>query len=109
VHAPLTILDYDGPMRNNKNGVVNPLAKNLLLQMSRKANGYQIKDYPFYPGSLGNWAGNERGIPTYTLELPSSDNRKHRVFWKLFRNAIHMALIQDLRKNRKVALRDRQE
>ena len=92
VHAPLTIIDYDGP---TKKGFGK--ASQLLIQMSRKASGYRIKNYPFFPGSLGNWAGNERGIPTYTLELPSSDNRKHKEYWRLFRNAIHTALLQDFR------------
>lgn len=92
VHAPLTLIDMDGPL--GENGETN----NLLLQMSKSANGYVVKDYPFFPGSLGNWAGNELGIPTFTLELPSSDNRKHNEYWKLFRNAIHAAFFKDLRK-----------
>ena len=94
VHAPLTIIDYDGPTRKNRN---YKKASQLLIQMSRKASGYRIKNYPFFPGSLGNWAGNERGIPTYTLELPSSDNRKHKEYWSLFKSAIHAALLKDFR------------
>ena len=94
VHAPLTIIDYDGPTSKGKNF---KKASQLLVQMSRKASGYRIKNYPFFPGSLGNWAGNERGIPTYTLELPSSDNRKHKEYWRLFKNAIHAALLKDFR------------
>ena len=94
VHAPLTIIDYDGPTKKGKNF---KKASQLLVQMSRKASGYRIKNYPFFPGSLGNWAGNERGIPTYTLELPSSDNRKHKEYWRLFKSAIHAALLKDFR------------
>lgn len=60
--------------------------------MSKKANGYRVKNYPFFPGSLGNYAGNERKIPTYTLELPSSDNRNHKKYWKMFRESIDFAL-----------------
>jgi protein MpaA len=92
VHAPLTIIDYDGPTQKGFRK-----ASQLLIHMSKKASGYRIKNYPFFPGSLGNWAGNERGIPTYTLELPSTDNRKHKVYWKLFKTAIHAALLQDFR------------
>ncbi len=91
VHAPLTMIDYDGPL--GEKGQSN----NLLLQMSKSANGYAIKDYPIFPGSLGNYAGNERGIPTFTLELPSSDNRKSTEYWNLFRNALHTAFFKDLR------------
>ena len=91
VHAPLTLIDFDGPI--GEKGESN----NLLLQMSKSANGYAVRDYPFFPGSLGNWAGNELGIPTFTLELPSSDNRRNEEYWKLFRNAIHTAFFKDLR------------
>lgn len=98
VHAPLTILDYDGPTLSTKalpdhnHGVVAMNAMYLLEQMSKKASGYRIKNYPFFPGSLGNYAGNERHIPTYTLELPSSDNRNHKKYWKMFKTSIDYAL-----------------
>ena len=90
VHAPLTIIDYDGP-ELKKGG-----AHELLLQMSKDAKGYKVKNFPFFPGSLGNWAGNELKIPTYTLELPSSDNRLHKKYWKRFKNAIHTAIFKKL-------------
>ena len=45
VHAPLTIIDYDGPTRKNRN---YKKASQLLIQMSRKASGYRIKNYPFF-------------------------------------------------------------
>lgn len=97
VHAPLTILDYDGPVELHEiHGDVGASASELLIQMSQKAQGYQIRNYPFFPGSLGNFAGNERGIPTYTLELPSSDNRKHRQYWDQFKKAIKLAIIHNL-------------
>lgn len=97
VHAPLTILDYDGPVEMHSiHGDVGASAGDLLLQMSQKASDYEIRNYPFFPGSLGNYAGNERGIPTYTLELPSSDNRKHKQYWERFRKAIHLAITRDL-------------
>ena len=90
VHAPLTIIDYDGP--ESAHGDKEHVAKSLLVQMSKRADGYKVKNYPFFPGSLGNWAGNERGIPTYTLELPTSDNRLHRKHWKKFKPAILYAI-----------------
>lgn len=98
VHAPLTILDYDGPVELTPQfGEVGPRASELLIQMSKKADGYQVRNFPFFPGSLGNYAGNERGIPTFTLELPSSDNRRHKIYWDLFRPSIRAALIHDLK------------
>lgn len=105
VHAPLTILDYDGPGKKGEPEHKH-LANQLLIQMSKDASGYRITDYPFFPGSLGNWAGNERGIPTYTLELPTSDNRKHREYWKLFEKAIYSAINHDMRRPFNVADKD---
>lgn len=89
VHAPLTILDYDGPEIYGHG--VDP-AKELLHQMAKDAQDYKVMNWPFFPGSLGNWAGNERKIPTYTLELPSSDARNHRRYWERFRPAIYSAI-----------------
>lgn len=93
IHAPLTMLDYDGPTNalHKHQGHNGLIAGKLLSEMSKQASGYRIKDYPFFPGSLGNWAGNERNIPTYTLELPSSDNRMSKTYWKKFKGAIFKA------------------
>ena len=57
--------NYDGP------------ARKIALPMSRR-NNYPVQasiGYPT-PGSLGTWAGIERGIPTITLELPSHHSPK---------------------------------
>jgi protein MpaA len=97
VHSPLTLLDYDGPSLATGNGLDGGKAHELLIQMSKDASGYNIKDYPFFPGSLGNWAGKERDIPTYTLELPSSDPRKNEEYWQLFKSAMHKAIVHNLR------------
>lgn len=99
VHSPLTILDYDGPSVAASNGMDGAKAHDLLIQMSKDASGYNIKDYPFFPGSLGNWAGQERNIPTYTLELPSSDPRKNTEYWNLFKSALHKLIVHNLRQN----------
>lgn len=94
VHAPLTLLDYDGPESDHKHA---SFGKELLIQMSNKAGKYRINNYPFFTGSLGNWAGNERGIPTYTLELPNSDWTKTKKFFNTFRLAIHHAIDHELK------------
>ncbi|MBC7427509.1 MAG: hypothetical protein H7336_02785 [Bacteriovorax sp.] len=99
VHSPLTLLDYDGPQHSATNGLDGSKAQELLIQMSKDAAGYNIKDYPFFPGSLGNWAGQERSIPTYTLELPSSDPRKSGEYWSLFREAMHKLVVHNLRQD----------
>jgi protein MpaA len=54
---------------NNFDGPAEPLAR----AMASK-NRYAVKDAIGYPtpGSLGNWAGHDLGIPVVTLELPAS-------------------------------------
>ncbi|MDA9793116.1 M14 family zinc carboxypeptidase [Bacteriovoracaceae bacterium] len=101
VHAPLTLLDYDGPVMSK----TETQARDLLLNMSKKASGYKIKDYPFFTGSLGNYSGNEKQIPTYTLELPNSDWNKTRRFWKRFQPAIHHAIKHDFRPRKIVSVK----
>ena len=100
VHAPLTMIDYDGPAKNNNEMITNKdkSANQLLIQMSQKAAGYRVKNYRVFPGSLGNYAGNERNIPTYTLELPTSDYTKSDQYWKLFKESIDHAVKYDFRR-----------
>lgn len=89
VHAPLTLLDYDGPSLTSENG--KP-AKALLEGMSEKSAGYKVSNYPIFPGSLGNWAGKEKHIPTYTLELPNTIAKETDRFWVLFKDALLYAI-----------------
>lgn len=89
VHAPLTLLDYDGPSLRAEAGKT---AGMLLEQMSSKASGYKVSNYPIFPGSLGNWAGKEMHIPTYTLELPNSNPVETDKFWTLFKDAVLYAI-----------------
>ncbi|MCP4188276.1 MAG: murein peptide amidase A [Gammaproteobacteria bacterium] len=55
VHAPYSLVDYDAPNRKNAPRRIGYLHKNLMGT---------------YPGSLGNYAGINLGIPVITLELP---------------------------------------
>ena len=102
IHAPLTMLDYDGPESYHTGGTLGSQANELLIQMSKSANDYRIKNYPFFPGSLGNYAGNERNIPTFTFELPSSDARQHKKYWNQFKGLIVEAINHDLKINREL-------
>ena len=99
VHAPLTLLDYDGP--GDESGALPNAkkakgARELLIQMSESADGYKVKNYPYFPGSLGNWAGKGLGIPVYTIELPDTDARKNKKYWELFKTAIESAINKEL-------------
>ncbi len=101
VHSPLTMLDYDGPSiakRTHKEKLTEQgeNAKKLLLEMSKLAKDYKVSDYPFFPGSLGNWAGNEKKIPTYTLELPNTDWTKTNQYWSMFKDSILHAISWDV-------------
>lgn len=100
VHAPLTLIDYDGPSHNDKAG------KQLLVQMSKKAGKYKINNYPFFTGSLGNWAGNERNIPTYTIELPNSDWTKTKKYYDMLKPAIHHAISHTLNEDQEITKSD---
>lgn len=108
VHAPLTMLDYDGPASEHMGGFVGSRANQLLIRMSEQAKGYRIKNYPFFTGSLGNYAGNERNIPTFTLELPSSNPAKSQAYWLLFKDSIHSAVMHEIKGEGFVAL-DRED
>lgn len=57
VHSPHHLVDYDAPTRRQAPQKIGMLQRNFLGT---------------YPGSLGNYAGLQRGIPVVTLELPHS-------------------------------------
>ncbi len=46
----------------------------------------------FFPGSLGNYAGQERGIPTFTLELPTANPNKAFEYWEKFKSGIQTVI-----------------
>jgi protein MpaA len=95
VHAPYGFLDYDGPGdRKYYNLVrVEQRAKYLALNIQANSNKFlKVVDFRFFPGSLGNYAGNERKIPTYTLELPSVKTSKANYYWDKLKFALTKAL-----------------
>ena len=95
VHAPYGFLDFDGPGdRKYYNLVrVEQRAKFLALNIEENSKRFlRVVDFRFFPGSLGNYAGNERKIPTYTLELPSTNAGKAPYYWSVLRYALVKAL-----------------
>ena len=80
VHSPLNFFDYDGPSAD-----LDSFEK-WMEKISREAN-HPLKKYGYYPGSLGNYAGQERSIFTLTLELPSSDPPKGGLYYNKFQPA----------------------
>lgn len=90
LHSPLGFLDYDGP-GDHKPVLYNPsekTAKRFVYVISEKAKNLKVVDFTFYPGSLGNFAGNERNIPTVTVEFDSNAVSKTDVYWKNFLPAL---------------------
>ncbi len=55
VHAPHRLVDFDGPLRAPK-----------------RLGNLQLRLLGTYPGSLGNYAGGDLGIPVVTVELASA-------------------------------------
>jgi protein MpaA len=95
VHAPLGFLDFDGPGDQKYFNLnrVEQRAKYLGLNIEANTNKFlKLIDFCFYPGSLGNYAGNERKIPTYTLELPTTKPSKANEYWAALRFALMKAL-----------------
>lgn len=85
IHAPLNFLDYDGPLEEviNKFTQTKKNQKNLVYKIAKKSK-HKVVNFETYPGSLGNYAGKERNVPTVTLELDSSFPNKKKKSWKKF-------------------------
>jgi protein MpaA len=85
IHAPLGFLDYDGPGdQKTIPSIFERKAKEVVHQVSKKSGNYRVVDYSFYPGSLGNFAGKERSVPTITLELETTSPGKVNEYWSQF-------------------------
>lgn len=76
IHAPLNALDYDGPSTGSTDqftkGYIES-CENLKTAMKKATPSLNFFAYGIFPGSLGNYAGKHRGIPTFTVELPTID------------------------------------
>lgn len=76
IHAPLGFIDYDGPGDASTVAKLGPndlRAIELAKLISKQARNYRLIDYAYFPGSLGNFAGNDRRIPTITVELNTTN------------------------------------
>lgn len=88
VHSPLNFFDYDGPQSDDVKAFTREYIKSCdeLRTAVKKASDYNFLRWGFFPGSLGNYAGKERGIPTLTLELPTVDASKARSYFEKLKN-----------------------
>ena len=100
IHAPYGWLDVDMPnptaLGEEPDGFdfkdMLGKAREIARIMSHKSKNFKLKNFGVFPGSLGNYAAKERGIPTYTLELPSSDPRRGAEYWAQMKTAITAAI-----------------
>lgn len=103
IHAPLAFLDLDYEIPRlltiGKLTEQQKKARNLAELLSRSAGNYKIKDIGIYPGSLGNYAGNERIIPTITLEMSSSNPKFVKKFWNEFSPGLFKAIKYEFKKH----------
>lgn len=88
IHAPLNVADYDGPSTMN----VDRFSKKYVEECLKFKDKANAKSTGFFTGSLGNYAGQERGVPTITLELSSADYKKADYFWNKFQPYIHQMI-----------------
>jgi protein MpaA len=91
LHSPLDFVDYDGPGATKKKSALSTAekkAQELAVLFAKKTKNTRVVNYQFYPGSLGNYAGNERNIPTITLEFSSSNPKAAVKHWNDVTNAL---------------------
>ena len=84
IHSPLNFIDYDGPDRVT----LEKFSVEYVKKCVELRNKVQAKSSGFFPGSLGNYTGQELGIPTITLELPTANPNKAKEYWKDFQKGI---------------------
>jgi len=84
IHAPLNFMDYDGPTTLS----LARFPRDYVQECLRLKKVLKATPGGFFPGSLGNYAGQEKGIPTLTLELPSANAKKAEIYWTQFEHGI---------------------
>lgn len=88
IHAPLNFLDYDGP----NTLTLSRFPKVYIDECLKLRSQVKAVSGGFFPGSLGNYAGQEKGIPTFTLELPTANPLHSRRYWNKFEAGIRTVI-----------------
>ncbi len=84
IHSPLNMIDYDGP----DHLPLETFSEEYVKKCLELRNKIKARSSGFFPGSLGNYAGQELGIPTITLELPTALPSKAKEYWQYFQKGI---------------------
>lgn len=95
IHTPLGFLDLDAGKTDKDR---ERRARYLAINIVKNSGNYKFRNFGVYPGSLGNYVGNERKIPVYTLELPGGGSTAAAVtgYWNKFRTGLWRAIDFDL-------------
>jgi protein MpaA len=100
VHSPLNFFDYDGPetdeLRTFTQEYINSCTQ-LKAAVRKQTSNYNFLNFGFFPGSLGNYAGKERGIPTLTLELPTTDARQARNYFERLKKGTRELVVYEVK------------
>jgi murein peptide amidase A len=88
VHSPLNHMDYDGPSDHPSSVSLARFPLDYVKECMRLRSRLKAVSTGFFPGSLGNYAGQEMGIPTVTLELPTADHARAEGYWFNFKRGI---------------------
>ena len=92
IHSPLNVIDYDGPDRV----ALNVFSVDYVKKCQELRNRVKAIRTGFFPGSLGNYAGQELGIPTITLELPTALAPKAKEYWNKFKTGIETVVTYEV-------------
>ena len=100
VHSPLGFFDYDGP----EDAVAGAFQKEYLdsckklkIAVKQASGTYNFIKFGYFTGSLGNYAGKERGIPTLTLELPSTDAGKAKMYFEMLKKGTRALITHQMK------------
>lgn len=84
IHSPLNIIDYDGPDHLK----LSDFSREYVQKCEELRIKVKASSSGFFPGSLGNYTGQELGIPTITLELPTAKAEKAVEYWNQLKKGI---------------------
>lgn len=84
IHSPLNIIDYDGPDHLK----LHAFSSEYIQKCEELRKKVKASSSGFFPGSLGNYTGQELGIPTITLELPTAKAEKAVEYWNQLKKGI---------------------
>ncbi len=104
VHSPLNFYDYDGPEDAISKAFTKDYlesCKRLKLAVKKQSGSYSFLKFGFFVGSLGNFAGKERGIPTLTLELPTTNGAKAKSYFEMLRQGTRALIINKVEEQKK--------